>query len=210
MPLLNLLATAAQAATVAVWSGAGPNACLDACSFEWAVEQLTENERAELYKTMLHQENPQNISIHDGDVFAMMSYQIEGKPIATRKTTIAQLETTEPAKGWVMEGWSFVQIASCQNWAIVHHGNVATSENWTASDIPQPNEKYWPDIDWPTPSIYITSTPKTKTPEEGGTPPPEITETTVVPLLPSFWMSLTVLLVFLGFSRFRRIFHSKF
>lgn len=122
-PILALLmGTPAAAATVHTWSGAGPHACRDACSQEWAIEQLSPAERAQLEEAMRDHPEPEAIAVSDGDVFTLMSYAPDGEPVAYRTTTVAALDHVEWADGWVLDGWSFVKLRACGNWAIIAHG----------------------------------------------------------------------------------------
>lgn len=120
--LLMLLASPATAATVATWSGAGPHACLGRCSQEWAVAQLSPAEREELEALMVQQPDPGLVIIEDGDVFSLMSYFKDGEPVAYRTMTVAALSSPETGVGWHLDGWSFVRLDACGNWAIVKHG----------------------------------------------------------------------------------------
>ncbi|MCU9837800.1 hypothetical protein OEZ49_08480 [Ruegeria sp. WL0004] len=114
------LATVATASPLPRWSGAGPNACRGACSQEWAIGQLNEAERAELAAARIAAPDPQPFVVENGDVFTMMSYQKKGRPVAYRTYTVADLGEPELAHGWSMNGWSFVRLEACGNWAIVN------------------------------------------------------------------------------------------
>lgn len=112
----------APASVIPTWSGAGPNACRDRCPEEWAVSQLTQEEQAELAAVREAQPEPSLVMIEDGTVFTLMSYYEDGAPVAYRTWTVAALSEVETSQGWVMDGWSFVKLDACDNWAIVKHG----------------------------------------------------------------------------------------
>lgn len=104
---------------VDIWTGAGPNACRSACSLEWALTRLTAQERALVEAAMIAQPFAEPLAVPDGAVFTMMSYQKNGQPIAYRRTTIAVLDQPELAYGWVLDGFAFVRLEACGNWAIL-------------------------------------------------------------------------------------------
>lgn len=108
----------AYAAKVDTWSGAGPHACLGRCSLEWAETLLTEDEIAQLEAVRARQPEPEFIPVDNGTVFSLMSY-FEGKPIGYRTTTVAVLDHVEESWGWQMDGWAFVRLDACGNWAII-------------------------------------------------------------------------------------------
>ena len=120
-----LLAGAAQASTVAIWRGPGPNACHGACPLDWAVEQLTAAQRAQVLAAM-DEGGARPILVHRGDVFEFMSYQQGGRPYVDRRRTVAGMEEPARAWGWRFDGGSFVQLEACGNWApVVHAEQVA-------------------------------------------------------------------------------------
>lgn len=121
------IAVPGHAATVSTWSGPGPHACHDACPMRWAETQLTDDERAELHKVQKTQPEPAYIEVTDGQVFRLMAYQREGKPLAYRTTTIAVLDAPSGSWGWQMPGWAFVRLVACGNPAIVTDTHVGGS-----------------------------------------------------------------------------------
>lgn len=189
--ILMFSCASVQATTVDTWSGAGPNACMGVCTQEWAMEQLTDEERDELRKVMEEQPEPQRISIQDGDVFSLMSYQKDGEPVAYRTSTIAALTEPEYASGWHLDGWSFVRLDACQNWAIVRHGEsvpvYSTGTNPpfspTRPSVPfypispptvtPPPVVVWPPVGPPTPPVPPVG-PPVPPPSDPPSPPPPI------------------------------------
>jgi len=121
------IASAGHSATVETWLGAGPRACNGRCSQEWAEAQLTDTERTELRDKQSRQPDPQLIIIEDGAVFSLMSYYDE-RPVAYRSTTVAVLDHIEYAFGWQLDGWAFVKLEACSNWAIVATNQHVPSE----------------------------------------------------------------------------------
>lgn len=107
------------------WSGPGPYACHGQCDMEWAMNQLTEEERAELAEVMKNQPEPGHVAFYDGDVFTMMSYYRDGQAYATRHPTVARLDAPEASTGWVVGDWAFVKINACQNWAVLRRPIVS-------------------------------------------------------------------------------------
>lgn len=110
------------AAVIPTWSGAGPNACQERCPEDWAVAQLTQEEQVELAAVRATSPEPVPVMIEDGTVFTLMSYFEDGAPVAYRTWTVAALSEVETSRGWVMDGWSFVKLHACDNWAVVKHG----------------------------------------------------------------------------------------
>ena len=122
--VLLLWGQTAAAVSLSTWSGPGPNACRGNCSLDWAKEQLTNVELAELEAAMTAHPEPEPVIVDDGTVFSMMSYQKDGVPYAYRTYTVALLSDPETARGWHMAGWSFVQLDACDNWAIIKQGET--------------------------------------------------------------------------------------
>jgi hypothetical protein len=121
-----LLVTAAlfpaitNAAPAAVWTGPGQMACRGQCSLGWALSFLDIEQREAIKEAMMASPLGHSIPIRDGTVFSMMSYFDEVAQ-ADMRTTVAVLDADEPAVGWQFDGWSFVQITGCLNWAVVSH-----------------------------------------------------------------------------------------
>lgn len=112
----------AHAATIDTWSGAGPNACHGTCDLEWFRGTLTPEEQAALQEAIDAQPEPGPIMVQDGDVFSVMSYQEDGQPVSYRTSTVAALHSPTYGEGWVLDGYTVVKLADCQNWAIIVHG----------------------------------------------------------------------------------------
>lgn len=125
---LALTVGRANGATLDTWSGAGPNACEGRCSMEWAISQLTQDERDALLVAMeATNGEAQPYVVQDGDIFDLMTYHNGLKPISYRTTTVATLEQMEVAHGWdIGNGRWFVQLEACDNWAIVRRGGPQT------------------------------------------------------------------------------------
>lgn len=162
----------AYSATVETWSGAGPHACRDRCSLEWAETLLTKDERAQLQAVQSGQPAPEMIAVPNGTVFTLMSYYKDGAPIGYRTTTVAVLDHDEYSWGWQMDGWAFVKLVACGNWAIVR-GHVEEPIVYVEAPFSQPRSASiltWTPVDWPTP---IGPTPWTPTePPVCCAPPP--------------------------------------
>ncbi len=115
---LCLLASPAAASTAHVWSGPGPNACIDRCTEQWGKSELSDAQRAELAEVQARNPLPQYLPIEDGDYIPLMAY-FKDRAIMDRHGTIAVLGEPESAWGWQMRGWRFVKIDACGNWAVV-------------------------------------------------------------------------------------------
>lgn len=125
--VLLALASPAAAATVVTWSGPGPNACNtegDHCSLEWARQQLSVKQQAEFSLARKRNPLPQYLPIYDGDVIPLMAYAKGGVPHMDRRGTLATIDAPESAWGWQMDGWTFVRIDACGNWAVVVTGKA--------------------------------------------------------------------------------------
>lgn len=118
----------AKGATLDTWSGAGPNACYDRCSMEWAIGELTQDERDALLVAMeATNGEAQPYLVQDGDVFDLMTYHDGEGPVAYRTYTVAVLNGMEAAQGWdIGNGRWFVKLEACDNWAIVRRGGAQT------------------------------------------------------------------------------------
>ncbi|MEM1314289.1 MAG: hypothetical protein AAGI51_07035 [Pseudomonadota bacterium] len=132
-----LMAGAAEAATVAVWRGAGPNACHGACPLEWAVDQLPEEQRRQVLEAM-EAGGARPILVHRGDVFEFMTYQIDGSPRVDRRRTVAGMDSPARAWGWRFDGWSFVMLEECANWAPVVHAERVAPPRTPAAPVAAP------------------------------------------------------------------------
>ncbi|MEM0945598.1 MAG: hypothetical protein AAGI70_16810, partial [Pseudomonadota bacterium] len=104
--ILCLFAGAAQGAAVLppqVWHGPGPRACNGACGLDWALSELPVPREVAQRLTEMTTANPAGspMEIESGDRFAMMSYAVDGTPLADRRETLAVLPAPEPARGWV-------------------------------------------------------------------------------------------------------------
>ncbi|MEO0680679.1 MAG: hypothetical protein AAF192_09720 [Pseudomonadota bacterium] len=108
----------------AVWTGPGPNACRGACPLDWAMGQLTDERRAQV-EAALAEGPAQRMLVHPGDVFEFMTYQRRGEPFVDPRRTVAGITRPERAWGWRFDGWSFVQLEACGNWAPVVHAERA-------------------------------------------------------------------------------------
>ena len=177
----------APAAVLETWSGAGPNACYGRCSLDWAETQLTADELAEL--RIAQEQDPRLVLIDDGSVFTLMSYFKDGAPVAYRTWTVAVVGDFETAEGWVMDGWSFVRLNACDNWAIVKHGErfvVDVEPPWT------PPETVWtpPEIVWTPPDDPRTPWTPPDTPWIPVYPPETPVDVPTVPVPPSIMMML--------------------
>jgi hypothetical protein len=115
---LCLLASPAAASTAHVWSGPGPNACIDRCTEQWGKNELSDAQRAELAGVQARNPLPQYLPVEDGDYIPLMAY-FKDRAIMDRHGTIAVLDAPSPAWGWQMRGWRFVRIDACGNWAVV-------------------------------------------------------------------------------------------
>jgi hypothetical protein len=149
MTLLLVLGTCApaHAAMITTWSGPGPHACTTGdCPQDWAEAQLSEDRLAELRLIQEVYPEPTLIMVEDGTVFTMMTYYNDG-PMANHGTTVAALDLPEGAMGWQMDGWAFVKINACQNWAVIQ-----TGENIPVFSVPPVYEP---------PSVYATMSPPT-------------------------------------------------
>lgn len=112
---LALLAMPAAAASMGQWHGPGDRACDGRCSLEWAVSKLTPTQRAELAEAM--RAAPKAMMVHDGDLLPLMTYY-HAVPVADMRGVVASLDAPEPAMGWRLNGWSFLQVTGCLNWAV--------------------------------------------------------------------------------------------
>lgn len=124
LALLLLVASCGEptfATSVDTWSGAGPHACRDRCSLSWAMSQLSEEERAEFEAVRSASRVVEYIPVVDGTAFSFMSYYKEGAARGYRTTTVAVLDHEEASWGWQMDGWAFVQLEACGNWAIIRN-----------------------------------------------------------------------------------------
>ena len=128
-----MLASTAHAApilgtTPAIWSGPTSRACNGRCDQAWAETQLTGRELAQLRAVQATQPAPAQMTFESGTVFSLMTYHDGTSPIASRATTVASLDGPETAVGWQMNGWAFVRIDACQNWAVIQTGQQAGSD----------------------------------------------------------------------------------
>lgn len=173
-----LTAGAAEAATVAMWRGPGPNACHGACPLDWALEQLTDDQRAQVLAAM-DEAGASPILVHEGEVFEFMTYQRGGEPYVDRRRTVAAMDGPARAWGWRFDDWSFVQLEACGNWApVVHAERVALRRppaqpsapgapvDALAPPPPAPIWGPWPSAD----PVLISSEPQFR----GPPPPPQL------------------------------------
>lgn len=107
-----------MAAPVPVWTGPGPKACMGRCSMDWAMAQLSPARQAAVAEAMAADALGYSIPVTNGATFEMMSY-FDEQPHADMRHTVAALNAVEPATGWQFDGWAFVKIAGCQNWAVL-------------------------------------------------------------------------------------------
>lgn len=196
--LLAVLASApAHAATITeTWSGAGPNACHGRCTLEWAEDQLTDDERAQLEAVRARHPDPEYIPVPNGTVFSFMSY-FQDAPVGYRTTTLAVLDHVEDSWGWQMDGWSFVKLTACGNWSIIR-SNVAQPVRYAGATPSQPSSAAiltgFPVL----PPITVGPNPWTPVVIEK---PPVVEPPAPVPVPAAAWMLLTGLL---GLGAFKR------
>jgi hypothetical protein len=196
--LMIMFVTAAVAAPVSTWSGAGPNACHGRCPQDWAETHLTPEELPELNTIRSTQPDPRIIMVNDGDVFSLVTYFKDGEPVAYRTTTVAVLPESTTAMGWQMDGWAWVKLTDCSNWTIVTTQNIGPL--FPNESYMTPKTPLWVIYEPPTITPWF---PPTVPPTEVYIPPTEPTETPLspVPLSPSGWfliIALGVLATFRG------------
>jgi hypothetical protein len=76
-----------------------------------------------------------------------MSYQNQGAPMMDTRRTIMTAEETVWARGWVLDGWSMVQLVECGNWAVLEHGERGPV---SVHPVPYEPEPWWtaPPVVW--------------------------------------------------------------
>ena len=124
--IIMLAASPVAGSPVAVWSGAGPNACNGRCTQAWAETLLTDAQRAELRDVMQHQPLPEAVWVEDGAYMPVMTYWRDGNPHGVRGSTVAVLDRPEHAIGWQMSDWTFARLDACRNWAVISRSTAST------------------------------------------------------------------------------------
>ena len=128
MTIVAMLAAAPVAASpVAIWSGAGPNACNGRCTQAWAETLLTDEQRAQLHDVMQHQPLPEPLWVEDGAYMPIMTYWRDGNPHGVRGSTVAVLDRPEHAIGWQMSDWTFARLEACRNWTVISNSTASTA-----------------------------------------------------------------------------------
>ncbi|SMY07583.1 hypothetical protein [Flavimaricola marinus] len=177
-PLL-LSTSGVFAAPASVWDGPGPRACMGRCSVEWAMSHLSEERQAAVAAAMEEAPMGYSIPITDGATFSMMSYY-DQEPRADMRSTVAALDAPEPATGWQFDGWAFVKIAGCQNWAVLLDAPpVLDALGPATGETPLPTA-YSPSTG-PGQTSFIVPTSTTTVPGTSGTPVVIDTSETVTP-----------------------------
>lgn len=132
-----LMSAPVSAATLASWHGPGDRACHGRCDVEWAMSLLPEERRKQVAAAMKSDPDGQSLPVENGDFIPLMSYFYQDAARMDRRGTVAVLDAPEPAFGWQFDGWSFVKIVGCQNWAVVNEENLPLGGSGT-DVIPSP------------------------------------------------------------------------
>lgn len=157
-----------EGAEVARWSGAGPYACNStaeaACPRDWALSQLPPAVAAQVRAAIAERPEPLYAPILPGDVISHMAYYKDGEPRMDTRGTIVDRDDPATAWGWVVNGYSFVRIDECANWALVKDGIAYPTAEYPAVAVPAA----------PAPVIYGGTPRPSSTPIFGstGTAPP--------------------------------------
>ncbi|MFV0386525.1 hypothetical protein [Paracoccus sp. (in: a-proteobacteria)] len=120
------LASPSDAAPAARWSGAGIHACDGRCGMDWAIGQLPAGVRAQLRAAIAAHPEPSYIPVHDGDVISHMAYWRDGAARMDARGTVVERDVPAAAWGWRIDGYAFVKLGECQNWALVLDARVAS------------------------------------------------------------------------------------
>lgn len=143
IPAIIFLAAPAGAAPMAAWYGAGPYACDGRCSLDWAVSTLPADQQAEVRRAIAASPTPGFVAVQPDAYITHMAYFRDGAPHMDTRGTVVVSDEAKPAWGWVIDGYAFVKIDECQNWALVQDAALSLDPALTDSIAPDVTDRGW-------------------------------------------------------------------